>query len=366
MRTLVVAAVTAAATLATLFLVPAQWAGWVVPGHSVVDMDAVALRPGQASPTARSVVADGIDVFEPEGEILLTTVAIDDDLTVIEWIESSLRDSIELRSRWSVYGVRTTAEQRRYNRQLMEESKRVAVAVALEHLGVNAVEATGVAFGSTVEGGPADGILHRGEVIVAVDDERVTTLSSLLELLAARSPGAVAEVTVEDSETGELRDAAVTLGRHPDEGNDGGFIGISRVGERVEHMHLPFEVSISSGSIGGPSAGLAFTLSVMDLLTPGNLTGRNQVAVTGTIRLDGSVGDVGGVAQKAFAARQAGADLFIVPAASAEAARSSSGDMPVVGVADLEEALDALAALGGEVSDLALPSDVHRLDSPGA
>ena len=362
---LVVVTVVTAATLATLFLVPAQWAGWVVPGHSVVDIDAVAFRPGQASPTAGSVVTDGIAVFEPGGEILLTTVAIDDDLTVIEWIESSFRDSIELRSRWSVYGVRTTAEQRQHNLRLMEESKRAAVAVALEYLGVNAVDTTGVAFGSTVEGGPADGILRRGEVIVAVDGEPVTTLSSLLELLSARSPGTVAAVTVEDSETGELRDAAITLGPHPDEGNDGGFIGISRVGERIEHMQLPFEVSISSGSVGGPSAGLAFTLSVMDLLTPGDLTGRKQVAVTGTIRLDGSVGDVGGVIQKAAAARRAGADLFIVPAASAEVARTSSGEMPVVGVATLEDALDALAAHGGQVTDLALPSDVHQAVSTG-
>ena len=362
---LVVLTVVAAGAAVVLFMVPAQWAGWVVPGDSVVDSDAVAFRPGQASAATGRIVAEGIELFEPGGEFLLTTVVIDSDLTVIEWIESSLSDSIELRSRWSVYGVRTTAEQRGHNLQLMEQSKDAAVAVALEHLGVNAVDSTGVAFGSTVENGPVDGILERGEVIVAVDGEPVTTLASLLELLAARAPGTVAVVTVEHFETLERRDVPITLGQHPEEGIGGGFIGISRVGERIRHNTLPFDVGISSGSVGGPSAGLAFTLAVLDLLTPGELTGGRQVAVTGTIRLDGSVGDVGGVAQKAFAAREAGAELFIVPESLAGQARVGGGEMPVVGVASLEEALAALGAYGGEVTDLALPSQPEPLDSPG-
>ena len=362
---LVVVTALAVATTALSFLVPAQWVARLVPGESVADLDAVAFRPGHASTTAGGIAADGIDVFEPGGEILFTTVTIDSEVTVIEWIESSLRNSIDLRTRQSVYGDRTSAEQREFNLELMEDSKKTAVAAALEHLGVDAVDVTGVTFASTVEGGPADGVLRSGEVIVAVDGEPVTTLSSLLDLLEARRPGTVVSVTVEDSETGEHRQAAITLGRHPDEGNDGGFIGISRVEERVEHLHFPFEVEISSGAVGGPSAGLAFTLAVMDLLTPGELTGGGRVAVTGSIGLDGSVGTVGGVAQKAIAAREAGAKLFIVPAASAQAARSGSGDMPVVGVDTLDDALDALASHGGEIVGLALPADIDPIPVPG-
>ena len=339
-----------------LFMVPAQWAGWVVPGDSVVDSDAVAFRPGKATSTKGRIEADGIELFEPEGSILLTTVSIDSDLTVIEWIESSLRDSIELRTRWSVFGVRTTAEQREHNLQLMDGSKEAAVLVALEHLGVNAVDATGVGFGATVADGPSDGILRRGEVIVAIDAEPVTTLASLLELLAIRPPGTLAVVTVEDAETRQRRDAKIVLGSHPDADNDGGFIGVSRVQERIERHDLPFDLSIASGSVGGPSAGLAFTLTTLDLLTPGELTGGRRVAVTGTIGLDGSVGNVGGVVQKAFAAREAGAEVFIVPADLVGDARVGAGDMPVVGVGSLDEALSALAGYGGEVDDLALPS----------
>ena len=354
-----------ASAVAAMFVVPAQWAGWVVPGDSVVDSEAVAFRPGYATSTVNRITTDGVELFEPEGEILLTTITIDSDLTVVEWIESSLDDSIELRSYWSVFGVRTPSEQREQNLEMMEDSKDTAVVVALAHLGVDAVDATGVAFGATVEDGPADGILERREVIVALDGQPVTTLASLLELLEIRPAGTVVMVTLEHSETLERRDVEVTLGVHPEEGNDGGFIGISRVGERIERNQLPFDVGISSGSVGGPSAGLAFTLTVLDVLTPGELTGGNRVAVTGSIRLDGSVGDVGGVRQKAHAARNAGAELFIVPAALEDQARSSSGDMSVVGVATLEEALEALALFGGEVSDLALPSLQPVDDSAG-
>ena len=348
-----------------MFVIPAQWAGWVVPGDSVVDSEAVAFLPGRATPTVNRIHTDGIELFEPEGEILLTTISIDTDLTVVEWIESSLDDSIELRSRWSVFGVKTPSEQREHNLEMMEGSKDAAVVVALEHLGVNAVDATGVAFGATVEDGPADGILERHDVIVALDHQPVTTLASLLELLAIRPPGTVAVLTLEHYETLERRDAEVTLGAHPEEGNDGGFIGISLVGERIVRNQLPFDVGISSGSVGGPSAGLAFTLAVLDILTPGELTGGHRVAVTGSIGLDGYVGDVGGVVQKAHAARKAGAELFIVPVALEDEARSGSGDMPVVGVATLEAALAALESFGGEVSDLALPSLEPVDDSAG-
>jgi PDZ domain-containing protein len=94
-------------------------------------------------------------------------------------------------------------------------------------------------------------------------------------------------------------------------------------------------------------------LTLLDLLTPGELTGGKEVAVTGTISLDGSVGNVGGVAQKAAAARDQGVELFIVPEESLEQARARAGSMPVVGVTSLDDALEALSDFGGETSELA-------------
>ena len=335
-----------AALAAGLYFMPAQWAGRVLPGDSVVDGDAVAFLPGSALTTSGRVEAEGIDVFDPDGEILLLTVAIDNDLTVLDWIRSSVDDAVDLRSRESVYGDRSDSEQREHNRHLMESSKDVATIVALEHLGVHAADFTGVLFLETVPGGPADGVLEATDVILAIDGQPVTTVGSLRAVLEDMEPGATAVVTVEDYDTQEFRDVELTLGAHPDSG--GPYIGVAGVADRFERSPLPFDVDITTGAVGGPSAGLAFTLIVLDVLTPGELTGGKLVAVTGSIRVDGSVGDVGGVAQKAVTARDAGAQLIIVPEASVGAARAGAGDVPVVGVESLDEALQALESSGGD------------------
>ena len=118
----------------------------------------------------------------------------------------------------------------------------------------------------------------------------------------------------------------------------------------------PIKVSIDSRGIGGPSAGLAFTLAIIDELRPGELTGGQKVAVTGTIDLDGRVGDVGGVVQKTAAVRAAGAKYFLVPPGEYNDAKAHAGKhLKVIKVATLDEALQALGALGGDVKDIGPP-----------
>ncbi|MEO0495372.1 MAG: S16 family serine protease [Actinomycetota bacterium] len=338
------------------YTIPAQWAGRVLPGNSIVDDGAVALKPGSARATDDRVRASDIEIFEPEGEILFTTVAIDDQVTIADWVSANTDDAVELRTREQVFGTRTTAEQRERNLQLMAVSKESAVIAALEYLGVQAVVESGVGFNAVVEDGPVDGLVEVGEIIVAIDDDLITGLDSLLEVLTATDPGTEVELTLEQVDTGELRTQAVTLGTHP-EGREGGFIGIMDVTVRAVDAELPFDLAIDSGAIGGPSAGLAFTLTIIDLLTEGELTGGGRVAVTGTISAGGTVGNVGGVAQKARAAEDAGAEVFIVPVESVEAAESTTDDLRIVGVATLDEAIDVLAGLGGDVTELALEID---------
>lgn len=337
------------------FFVPAQWVGRVLPGNSIVDEGVVAFRPGSARVVVDGVEVSGTETFTPDGEILFTTVSIDDSVSVWEWVEANMNDTIELRTRESVFGDRSTEENRERNLQLMQVSKDAAVLVALDHLGIEVFETSGIGFAETVPGAPADGLLLVGDVIVAIDGEPVLDLEALRDALAAKAPGDEVVITVEDFETLERREVLLVLGVHPD--NDGGFIGISGVQERFVEVPLPFDVDIDSGKIGGPSAGLAFTLTILDLLTPGELTGGRDVAVTGTISFDGSVGNVGGVAQKAVAARSEGAELFIVPEVAADLARTTAGSMPVIGVSSLEDALEALEDFGGQTSELALPGD---------
>jgi PDZ domain-containing protein len=119
---------------------------------------------------------------------------------------------------------------------------------------------------------------------------------------------------------------------------------------------LPIDVLVNTGSVGGNSAGLALTLSILDLITPGELTGGLQVATTGTIDPTGVVGSIGGIVQKVVAARDGGMDLFLVPTSEADQARQHAGDMPVEGVATLDDALAALARHGGQTQNLRLPT----------
>ena len=107
-------------------------------------------------------------------------------------------------------------------------------------------------------------------------------------------------------------------------------------------------MNIDTAKVSGPSAGLAFTLAIIDSLTPGNLTGGKKVAITGEIEPDGSVGPVGGVEQKTVAARQNGAKLMIVPVGEAAGARAHANGMKIVAVHNLDEALAALAKAGGD------------------
>jgi PDZ domain-containing protein len=110
---------------------------------------------------------------------------------------------------------------------------------------------------------------------------------------------------------------------------------------------FPIHVQINTERVGGPSAGLAFTLAIIDELTPGSLTGPKPVAVTGAIAPDGSVGEVGGVEQKAITARTNGVELMIVPKREVKDARRGAGNVRVVGVSTVDQALIALRGAGG-------------------
>ena len=123
------------------------------------------------------------------------------------------------------------------------------------------------------------------------------------------------------------------------------YLGI--LTQTLGSWRFPFTVTIDTQRVSGPSAGLAFTLAVIDDLTPGDLTGGRRVAVTGTIEPDGSIGPVGGVAQKAITAERDGATALIVPIDEAQDARSHAGHLRIFTVRTINDALSALHQLGG-------------------
>jgi PDZ domain-containing secreted protein len=134
------------------------------------------------------------------------------------------------------------------------------------------------------------------------------------------------------------------------------FLGIGDPAAPISPMgtqpayDFPFAVSINSDNIGGPSAGLAWTLGIINSVSGGDLTGGRIIAATGTIRPDGSVGDVGGVKQKTVAVENAGATVFFVPPGELSVARSmASSRLTVYAVSTVGQALRDLEGLGGHL-----------------
>ncbi len=312
----------------------------------------VALVPGSARETESLVEVEGLEAYPSEGEVLFTTVRLRSRPNLWEYLWLTNDDDANIVPEELIYGDRSPEENREANLEAMTDSKQVAVAVALEELGYDAITPTGVFVAEVVADSAAVGELERGDVLLAVDGVEILTDTDLVAALSNRRPGDVVEFSIERHTTGEAETISIELGPREDDPT-AGFLGVAPQTRVEMNLELPFTVDIDSGSVGGPSAGLAFTLTVLDQLTEGELTGGREIAVTGTMSADGSVGSVGGVPQKAAAVREMGIEVFIVPRALGEAelerVRDRAGDdLQIIPVDDLDEALAVLATLGGD------------------
>ncbi|HEX5585859.1 MAG TPA: S16 family serine protease, partial [Acidimicrobiia bacterium] len=192
-----------------------------------------------------------------------------------------------------------------------------------------------------------------GDTVVAVDGQPVTVNASIGGFLDAHRPGDVVPVTVNragtdmtvDVPTGRFggKGARECLPARGQRGKPCFGIGV----QQFVRYDFPIQVDFDIQRVGGPSAGLAFTLAIIDDLTPGDITGGKRVAVTGAIAADGSVQPVGGVEQKAITARHNDVDLMLVPRSELAAARKGADGLRVVGVDTVDDALAALQQAGG-------------------
>jgi PDZ domain-containing protein len=262
--------------------------------------------------------------------------------TVLERLFPGLRDGSTLVREDQVKPQGFSDEDlRRLGLREMQRSQSVAAAVALEAAGrdglvvLDGVEVTGLA-----ERAPAAAQLRRGDRILAVDGRAARTICTLQRLLARRRPGDTVRVSVRRD--GAVRTVRVrTIG---DPGTGRTLLGIAGEPD-VRVRKLPVPVRIDLGAVGGPSAGLAFALEVLEKL--GRDVDRGlKVAVTGTIEPDGCVGAIGGVKQKTIGARRADVDVFLVPAGenAAEARRYADG-LRIIPVNSFRQALQALETL---------------------
>jgi PDZ domain-containing protein len=318
---------------------------------AVVRLPYVVISPGSARTVGGLVTVEGAPSY-PSDSVSFTTVSTS-EATLLELVRGWIDDEIEVAPTEVLRGDRSRDEARRYNAQLMDTSKLFAIAVAMRQLGHEVTLVTsGTVVRTILEGSPAEGVLELDDVIVAVDGEPLDAFEEVRDLLQVGGPGATHRLTVERpaGSTNRVEVDVTTEAAEDDPAR--AIVGIGPE-ERIVDALLPFEVGIDSGDVGGPSAGLAFTLAVLDVLTPGELTGGHRVAVTGTMALDGSVGPVGGGLQKAVAVRNAGYDAFLVPSAEVEEVEAVVGDdLRVIAVDTLAEALEALESLGGDVAAL--------------
>jgi Lon-like protease len=237
----------------------------------------------------------------------------------------------------------TTQEQvNQTNRRLIDESKPVAAVVALRAAGYD-VEITGqgVTVESILREMPADGVLQVGDVIVAVDGRPVPTTNALIEAIRRHEVGEQVALTLWRS--GEQFELQVGTRNSPTEPGRP-LIGIT-ISTYLFDVRMPFPVDVESDNVGGPSAGFMFALGILDAVTDGDLTRGYYVAGTGTIGADGIVGPVGGAAEKALAAEQDGAQLFLVPKNDYDEARRWIRQMQVTPIERFEDAIGALCGL---------------------
>ena len=326
--------------------------GAFIVATSLISSGYVAYKPGGATPAEDRVdVTSGATVYPPKGDILFLTVSVDRLSKLEKWWYRNDPDVDFLKE--SDAFPKGHDESTQFNAQLMSQSKSNAELVALQYLGYDVFDTTGALVNSLVDGGPAQGHLQPGDTIVAIDGTSVTTANAAIAMLRTTTPGQSVKFHVE-SDKGVARDETIVLGARSD-GASYGMVGVS-LGDRIHQKDpLPVNLSIDSGRVGGDSAGLAFTLSIIDELTPGELTGGHKVAVTGTMQTDGTIGAIGGVQQKVVAARKAKAELMLVPDANFDEAKAKAGDtIKVLAVKDLHAALAALSALGGNADELAL------------
>jgi PDZ domain-containing protein len=318
-----------------------------ITAAAITQVPYFSFSPGSAIATEPLVeVGEGGPTYESDGEILFLTVRIG-RVTALEAFAGWVDPDVDMVPEGGVLQGLTDDENRARQAAAMVGAKNTALLVAFDRLGLP-LDPTGtgaVVVEPPTPDSPADGVIDVADTIVSVDGEPILLTEDLGEAIGAYAPGSEVTIGVEPLE-GDPEEITVTLAARPDDPTRG-FLGVA-TDTRDFDPRPAFDVDIDPGAVGGPSAGLAFTLAMLDVLSEGDLTGGLDVAVTGSIAEDGTVLPVGGVAQKTVAAADAGADVLLVPAGEEELAQRSPHGLEVIGVATLDDALAALERLGGD------------------
>ncbi|KAA9110271.1 YlbL family protein [Microbacterium rhizomatis] len=247
----------------------------------------------------------------------------------------------------SIFPIGQSTDQRNQeSAAMMVDSQKEATAAALTELGYTIT--ADLTVHSIVDGSAAAGVLEEGDVILSANGQKVTDAMTLRQIVNA---GDGAPVSLDIERNGVAQTVSVTPKQADSNGEQVWLIGVTLVNDYV----FPIDVTIQLNNVGGPSAGMMFALGIIDTLTPGELNGGQNVAGTGTITADGTVGPIGGIQQKLWGAKGAGAQWFLAPASNCD---EVVGHVPpglrVFSVATLSDSMKVLQTIssGGDLDAL--------------
>lgn len=304
-------------------------------------------RPVESLVTVRQVPGGPKVHAEPADRDLLYLTVSQREVTAIEALIDVLDPAVQVEPSAPYLGSQTSDENRKLNLALMTESQDKARRVALERLGYKVASTPQGAFIEDIDPSyPVAKVMKPGATVIGADGKPVKSADQLVAAIGTHRPGDT--LSLRFLPLGSTRPTSITvkLGRRTDDPTKAA-LGVQPV-DKLTYSY-PIDIRIDTEKVGGPSAGLAFTLAILDRLTPGSLLGKERVAVTGTIELDGSVGPVGGVQHKARAAISQGAKLMIVPPDEYALAKQTAGKrLHVERAATLDQALAILRRFGGD------------------
>ena len=281
------------------------------------------------------VSISGADLDETEGNLNMTTVSVRSGMTLSQVISRWLFTDDTIVPIEQIFPPgQSTEEVEESNRTAFISSESSATIAAMNYLNIP-VE---VEVAEVLTDSAATGIFEPGDKLLSIDGTEISTPGDAQTIVRSKAPGD--EITISYERNDAESQATITLREHPDDSSVA-LLGISMLSVPSSAIEVDYNLE----DIGGPSAGMMFSLAVVDKLSPGALNGGKFVAGTGTIAEDGSVGPIGGIAHKVRAAEDAGAEVFLSPADNcAEAMSAKPQDMTILKVDSLSQAIDQMAA----------------------
>ncbi|MFD4957068.1 PDZ domain-containing protein [Microbacterium sp. NPDC058389] len=297
------------------------------------------------------ISVDGAKTYPTDGSLDLLTVQVQGNREhTPSWFELAMAwfdPSKAVLPIDAVFPAGQTTEQRNEeSAAMMVDSQQEATAAALSDLGYDV--GAQLSVHSVIEGAAAEGVLEEGDLILSADGQTVTDATALRKVINDGG-GDPVELVIERD--GEQQTVSVTPKESTADGETVWLIGVTLITD----YDFPIDVTIQLNNVGGPSAGMMFALGIIDTLTPGELNGGEQVAGTGTITADGTVGPIGGIRQKMWGAVDAGAEWFLAPDSNCdEVVGHIPGDLRVFSVKTLDDSLKVLETIsdGGDLDEL--------------